>query len=78
MGELLGRLARLGSGEAAGGDEVVLDGERFWGSGCGGGEEAVEREKGREGGCGDMRCGEEELPDMEHRVAAAGRRRIYG
>jgi hypothetical protein len=37
-GEPFGCLEGLGSVEAAGGDEVVLDGERFCGNGCGGGE----------------------------------------
>lgn len=41
MGDALRRLEGLCSGEAAGGDEVVLDGERACSDAFGGGEEAV-------------------------------------
>ena len=53
MGDTLRRLQGLGSGEAAGGDEVVLDGERGCSDAFGGGEEAVGiEERGRCGGKG--------------------------
>ena len=75
MGELDGGLEGLCSGEAAGLDEVVVDGEAgFWGNGGrrgGGGEEAVERGDGRCGG-GREEMGQEELSEAEHGAARAG------
>ena len=60
-------------GEAALGDEEVLDGEGFGGDGCGGGEEALE---GNEVGCGEMgwRADEERKnarSEEDHGVTAA-------
>lgn len=71
-GESLGRLPRLVPGEAAGGDQVVLDGEGFCGDGCGGGgggEEAVERGEGRERGAGGA---DAEKKDLVSKVVHGG------
>lgn len=76
VGDPLRRLEGLLSGEAAGGDEVVLDGEGVWGDAFGGGQEAVGREErgyvgGRDGGWGPKEVGEDALPEVDHGAAAA-------
>jgi hypothetical protein len=71
VGELGGGLEGLRLGEAAGGDEVVLDSEaRVWGKGVrGGGEEPVERVDG--GGGRREEMGEDGVSEAEHVGTAA-------
>lgn len=77
MGDTLRRLQGLGSGEAAGGDEVVLDGERVCSDAfVGGGEEAVGiEERGDVGARAAGWCpgeeGDDALPKVDHGAPAA-------